>query len=563
MFSQKNSTMQSNISCSEHNQCSSGMIASSEDMYSQRCNVSYPEPNNCSYDYWSHSSPRQDIDLKTYVGKPLLFAGRIPMHTHKGKNNYPNNSVSQFYDIQQKRTDSSEKEILSNFSNLLKECSDEVKNSLDVMKLNISADFESNVEAMTSSVNNTEELLKKFQDDISIMLKNHTEDLQSENTLKETLLQKDAEIAIKTERIHQMQKQIDKLSAACDLACNKENHFLEDQKIKVKELLFHCCSSADSIKALCNKEVEHNSMLEQLLQQNKNISQDLASIASWQKSTNHVLSTVKSSLTSVSMNVNEINNCNMYKPVSTQLCDQHSGNKVQNIIPSKPVTLPISSIKSLQYLSPLPQYTRWFDVNGKPSPAAIVPPVVSNKSRVCNQKKSTKKILPTFDMSSDSDSGHEMCEIVDKIINNELPLKRQKTYKTTTHIKATPDIKANGLNSESKSTPVQRSIRRYGQIKKFVNPFSPSPINRCPNNIKVANTSKHIKKKFITLDEHWGNTNVSSIKKRVGNNLPSSRGAIMEKRNLASAGKFNGDYLKKLADILNKRGMHTRSMVEV
>lgn len=522
MFSQKSSTLmplreQPSIHFLEHSQFNNSMVPNSDDTFAfsqpMQCSNVYQESNDLHYD----NSQSQNMNLKKYVTKPLLFSSRIPMQsTFVTKPRTTNSSIGHFYDLQQKKSYVNDKEMLSTFLKALNEYSDDIKSSLEGMKSNISSEFQTNVDAMMSSFQSTGDILKKFQDDVTSKLESNGE--KDCDNWKEAVLEKDTKIAVKDETIHQMKVQIKQLSSSCELANEKEQSFFEVQKKKIKELLSNSSASAESINQLCNKEVEHNTMLEQLLLQNRTLSQNIASILSWQKATNQILSTVNSSVASISSNINELN------------CGKPITNSVQQVALHKPVNLPISNLVNGSFKSPLPKFTRWFDVKGKPSPAAIVQPIVraevkpSCKQVMQKKVQPVRKALPTFDMSSDSDSGHEISEIIDKVVND-VPLRRKKmtVKKTMLDIKETPNTKIN--STQLHSTPIQRSIRRYARIRK--KPFSPSPmkiinLSGLPHNVKLAdpNPIKHVKKKFITLEEHFSKVEASlhdiSSMRRIG-----------------------------------------------
>ena len=122
------------------------------------------------------------------------------------------------------------------------------------------------------------------------------------------------------------------------------------------------------------------------------------------------------------------------------------------------------------------------------------------------------KTKDLFEISSDSSDGEEMNTIVEKLVSNKssststtILQQQQQQHLTTEVIKPVKSNKKRTHNSKKlfpsptnmstpvgkhlqqqqqqnetpanrsfSSTPVQRSIRRYGKIKKSVNPFSPA-----------------------------------------------------------------------------------------
>ena len=75
-----------------------------------------------------------------------------------------------------------------------------------------------------------------------------------------------------------------------------------------------------------------------------------------------------------------------------------------------------------------------------------------------------------FVLTSDSDSSPDMSELLEK-------LTAKKPFQKKKFTKKKFDMTALHTDSQSiKSSPLQRSIRRYGKIKKSVQPFSPSPL---------------------------------------------------------------------------------------
>ena len=119
------------------------------------------------------------------------------------------------------------------------------------------------------------------------------------------------------------------------------------------------------------------------------------------------------------------------------------------------------------------------------------------------------KTKDLFEISSDSSDGEEMNIIVEKLISNKsssmsstsLLQQQQQQHLTTETVKPVKSNKKRThkpfppptnmstpvgkhlqqqqqnetpANRSFSSTPVQRSIRRYGKIKKSVNPFSPA-----------------------------------------------------------------------------------------
>ena len=85
-------------------------------------------------------------------------------------------------------------------------------------------------------------------------------------------------------------------------------------------------------------------------------------------------------------------------------------------------------------------------------------------------KQQKQPMHDMFEVSSDSDYSHDMNEIVDQIINKPVQTKKVK--------KLTKTRSPNGSNNEKNNagTPVQRSIRRYGKIRKSVKSFSPQEL---------------------------------------------------------------------------------------
>ena len=72
--------------------------------------------------------------------------------------------------------------------------------------------------------------------------------------------------------------------------------------------------------------------------------------------------------------------------------------------------------------------------------------------------------------TSDSDSSPDMSELLEKLTAKKTAQKKKFTKKKSVMTVLHTD------SQSVKSSPLQRSIRRYGKIKKSAHPFSPSPL---------------------------------------------------------------------------------------
>lgn len=287
--------------------------------------------------------------------------------------------------------------------------------------------------------------------------------------------------------------------------------------------------------------MEQDSVLKHVMEQNRRIFQSLSSLSSWQKSTNDSLSNMKNSLSSVSVNV--------VNAMGT------SGNN-EGTHQAKSVVLPMGKSRALTNQPSLPQHTRRFDVNGKPSPVAFVKPspvatvapgVYQKSKSKANESRQTRelimKLVPTFDSSDESD-GNDISDVVEKVVSNKqaetslrrplsekrgndvkptpigkpMPSSRPASVRSTTYsaqptpatvgsarpmvsVKSTPDL-YNEEHSE-KSPYIQRSIRRFGKIRRMS--YSPAAFKKrdIEKQAKENLAENCAKKRLVTLNDHW------------------------------------------------------------
>jgi len=565
---------------------------SSQDIYSQlrfrnqNEFVSNNNNNGSNSDYWSQSSNSQqqpDESLPSYSNKPLLFN----TSKYQPRNAVQIKSFRNFYEMQQKKSvDTQQRDILESFVTLLKDCSCEIKNTVESLKSDVSVELKDNVAAISSSIASSEELLKKLKEDIcGELTSKHDDEATLMCNLKEEIIKKNGELGFQTEKIELLQSEVQTLKCKIKSFEQKETTYFEEQKSKISQLLQHCQNYSENMKDV--KKMDHNitANLNNISNENKMMNQHLQLIATNQNQAKQTSQNLQSTFSmqpnyeNNQFNHNNVLSNNGLYPQQMQLPPNHQyqntmyqqhnnhGTTNQNVEPGRPNVVLPTSRNPLSHFSPLPPFTRKFDINGRPSPTAVVTPMQrENKVKLepkslktCQKSKSETSV---FLLSSDSETGQDISDMVKTVVQRKVVRKYKKN--ASTKPVSTPSVNTN--DSICKPSPVQRSIRRYGKIRRNANRCTPSPLvvkNKSFNGNDVSE-SNSLKKNNVTLDNLWK----EAVETKSSKTLPppskfmrSSRGSLAMRRKQENIFNFDGsdDDIQKLSEMLSSNQRRHRT----
>ncbi|XP_057297244.1 uncharacterized protein LOC130626158 [Hydractinia symbiolongicarpus] len=442
-----------------------------------------------------------------------------------------------------------------------------MKSNFEVMKSEIFSKLQTNTEVVESSLCSSEKVIKKLEDNLHEDLKEHSRSIISVDEIKEKLNQKEIELARRDSEVNRLHEEINQLRATVTKLTEKESLYFQEQKSKLNEILQHVDLSFSKLDNKDDSYALIRTTLETLVNQNNELSQQLSNVYMKQESCVSTVLDVNAKFDNLNAGYMNNNGMNMssnnfqMQPTTTQCysynqarcISTHNKNFYQNNptfgkSQHNPVILP-SVNRPLSHFSPLPLHARKFDVLSNPSPTAVVAPMLSQPEvkkeetslqKDCNRSQSKD----VFELSSDSESGQDLCEIVSLIT--------KKQYKKSQ--KARPATPSLSVTSSKSSTPVQRSIRRYGKIKKFINPFSPSPA------VQTKLDKPSLRRDHNSLNDQWTQAVLAKSaklppqKNKFG--MKSSRCSLAMKRKQGNVFNFDGESdedLKNIADMLQTK----------
>ncbi|XP_047146547.1 uncharacterized protein LOC101240264 isoform X1 [Hydra vulgaris] len=493
------------------------------------------QQNPGTSDYWSQSSSQQDDAHLNYSKRPLLFASKIKKTQSLcnvlggGGGLSSGSSYAKFQEVQQQKvTANNQKDILQSFSKLLEESSSELKGFLESLHVEITKDVQSSVKSIKCNLENNDYLLNKLQFDVVESLKNSSKEALSQS-VSETELKlkhKDEKICELEDKVKQLQKEIANFN-------EKENLFHKDQISRLNNLLSQINATNAAVKTMKSPELDLKMM--QLVEQNNT----LCALV------NHLISLQESSTSSLVFLKEKF----LCLPNYLQ----------QSVI--NPQNLQNQNHFSSQ-VHPYP-----FDKALKLSPVAVVAPTIQVKQNIATDNfhndlletnlsdlYSKQKNLPIVSHNENECVQKKHCEKQIRRTENELPFSNMCLTSTTPNIARVDQIK--------KTTPIQRSIRRYGKIKKSVDLFSPAlnSIKKC----QPLKDDQNINEKKLEHCESWKELIVLEKSTAVSvcrtSSTTSTRGSLVMKRKQENVLNFEKDDsdLKDLVLLLRGKGKSIR-----
>ncbi|XP_065673286.1 uncharacterized protein LOC101240264 isoform X5 [Hydra vulgaris] len=503
------------------------------------------QQNPGTSDYWSQSSSQQDDAHLNYSKRPLLFASKIKKPQSLcnvfggGGGMSSGSSYAKFQEVQQQKVAANnQKDILQSFSKLLEESSSELKGFLESLHVEITKDVQSSVKSIKCNLENNDYLLNKLQFDVVESLMNSRKEALSQS-VSETELKlkhKDEKICELENKVEQLQKEIANFN-------EKEHLFHNDQISRLNNLLSQINATNAAVKSMKSPELDLKIM--QLVEQNNTLCALVNHLISLQESSTSSLVFLKEKFLCLPNYLQQ----SVFNPQN-----------LQNHFPSQ--------------VHPYP-----FDKALKLSPVAVVAPTIQLKQNIATEKNTSHNqchlrsdnfhndLLETSlpDLYSKQKNlpmvTHNENECVRKHsekqihrTENELPFSNMCLTSTTPNIARVDQIK--------KTTPIQRSIRRYGKIKKSVDLFSPAlnSVKKC----QALKVDQNINEKKSEHCESWKELIVLEKSTAVSvcrtSSTTSTRGSLVMKRKQENVLNFEKDDsdLKDLVLLLRGKGKSIR-----